>query len=120
MSCPNSMKPHQGLAAEDLSTFGTDPWWLVALKAVFCFAFLMLTVLISIVMERKVVAWFYPKDASGAAAAVWFEAPEAGNGGKVYQLDFEAIQPGQPAPPRRQAAPATPRPASPPAGSGTP
>lgn len=45
------------LAAEDLSMFGTDPWWLVAVKAVFCFAFLMVTVLISIVMERKVVAW---------------------------------------------------------------
>jgi NADH-quinone oxidoreductase subunit H len=45
------------LAAEDLSTFGTDPWWLVAVKAVFCFAFLMLTVLFSIVWERKVVAW---------------------------------------------------------------
>ncbi|GAA2410218.1 NADH-quinone oxidoreductase subunit NuoH [Streptomyces glaucosporus] len=45
------------LAEEDLSMFGTDPWWLIALKAVFCFAFLMLTVLISIVMERKVVAW---------------------------------------------------------------
>ncbi|MFH0242916.1 NADH-quinone oxidoreductase subunit NuoH [Streptomyces sp. HK10] len=45
------------LAEEDLSMFGTDPWWLIGLKAVFCFAFLMLTVLISIVMERKVVAW---------------------------------------------------------------
>lgn len=45
------------LAAEDLSMFGRDPWWLVVIKAVFCFAFLMLTVLISIVMERKVVAW---------------------------------------------------------------
>ncbi|MDT9681644.1 NADH-quinone oxidoreductase subunit NuoH [Streptomyces sp. TRM76323] len=45
------------LAAEDLSMFGRDPWWLVVLKAVFCFAFLMVTVLISIVMERKVVAW---------------------------------------------------------------
>ncbi|KUH35572.1 MULTISPECIES: NADH-quinone oxidoreductase subunit NuoH [Streptomyces] len=45
------------LAAEDLSVFGRDPWWLVAVKAVFCFAFLMVTVLISIVMERKVVAW---------------------------------------------------------------
>ncbi|MFF8385666.1 NADH-quinone oxidoreductase subunit NuoH [Streptomyces kanasensis] len=45
------------LAAEDLSLFGRDPWWLVAVKAVFCFAFLMVTVLISIVMERKVVAW---------------------------------------------------------------
>ncbi|NLU70314.1 NADH-quinone oxidoreductase subunit NuoH [Streptomyces sp. HNM0574] len=45
------------LAAEDLSVFGTDPFWLVALKAVFCFAFLMVVVLLSIVMERKVVAW---------------------------------------------------------------
>ena len=49
------MSPY--LAAEDLSMFGTDPWWLVVIKAVFCFAFLMVTVLISIVMERKVVAW---------------------------------------------------------------
>ncbi len=45
------------LAAEDLSVFGRDPWWLVVIKAVFCFAFLMLTVLFSIVWERKVVAW---------------------------------------------------------------
>jgi NADH-quinone oxidoreductase subunit H len=45
------------LAEEDLSFFGHDPLWLIALKAVFCFAFLMVTVLISIVMERKVVAW---------------------------------------------------------------
>ncbi|MFJ5552620.1 NADH-quinone oxidoreductase subunit NuoH [Streptomyces sp. NPDC093225] len=45
------------LAAEDLSLFGRDPWWLVLLKAVFCFAFLMVTVLVSIVMERKVVGW---------------------------------------------------------------
>ncbi len=37
--------------------FGTDPWWLVVVKAVFCFAFLMVTVLFSIVWERKVVAW---------------------------------------------------------------
>jgi NADH-quinone oxidoreductase subunit H len=49
------MSPY--LAAEDLSMFGRDPWWLVVVKAVFCFAFLMVTVLIAIVMERKVVAW---------------------------------------------------------------
>ncbi|MFJ7013823.1 NADH-quinone oxidoreductase subunit NuoH [Streptomyces albogriseolus] len=49
------MSPY--LAAEDLSMFGRDPWWLIVVKAVFCFAFLMVTVLISIVMERKVVAW---------------------------------------------------------------
>ncbi|MFG2195437.1 NADH-quinone oxidoreductase subunit NuoH [Streptomyces sp. NPDC048639] len=47
----------QMLAAEDLSMFGRDPWWLVVIKAVFCFAFLMVTVLIAIVWERKVVAW---------------------------------------------------------------
>ncbi|MFE1172111.1 NADH-quinone oxidoreductase subunit NuoH [Streptomyces sp. NPDC058773] len=45
------------LAQEDLSMFGRDPWWLVVIKAVFCFVFLMLTVLFSIVWERKVVAW---------------------------------------------------------------
>jgi len=54
--------------------------------------------------ERGVTAWFYPKDASGAAAAVWFRKgapPEA------YLLDFDAIQPPS-ATPRR--APARPRP----------
>ncbi|MDH6126154.1 NADH-quinone oxidoreductase subunit NuoH [Kitasatospora sp. GP82] len=44
-------------AYETLGFFGHDPWWLVLLKAVFCFAFLVLTVLIAIVWERKVVAW---------------------------------------------------------------
>ncbi|GAA3753003.1 NADH-quinone oxidoreductase subunit NuoH [Streptomyces tremellae] len=51
------MTPTTALAAEDLSVFGTDPWWLVVVKAVFCFAFLMVTVLVAIVWERKVVAW---------------------------------------------------------------
>ncbi|MFE1788670.1 NADH-quinone oxidoreductase subunit NuoH [Streptomyces sp. NPDC059525] len=51
-----AQQPHV-LAAEDLSLFGTDVWWLVLVKAVFCFAFLMVTVLFSIVWERKVVAW---------------------------------------------------------------
>ncbi|MBA0054002.1 NADH-quinone oxidoreductase subunit NuoH [Streptomyces sp. AJS327] len=37
--------------------FGTDPFWLIALKAVFCFAFLVVTVLVAIVMERKIVGW---------------------------------------------------------------
>ncbi len=44
-------------AAENLSYFGRDPWWLIVIKAVFAFAFAMLTVLFSIVWERKVVAW---------------------------------------------------------------
>ncbi|MFF2661235.1 NADH-quinone oxidoreductase subunit NuoH [Kitasatospora sp. NPDC058032] len=42
---------------ETLGFFGRDPWWLVLLKAVFCFAFLVGTVLVAIVWERKVVAW---------------------------------------------------------------
>lgn len=66
--------------------------------------------------ERDVVAWFYPKDASGAAAAVWFKS---GDAGEVYQLDFDAIQPPQAGQPRRPAAPG-PRPTPTPAGSGTP
>ncbi|MEV5509804.1 NADH-quinone oxidoreductase subunit NuoH [Streptomyces orinoci] len=45
------------LSMEDLSMFGRDPWWLVALKAVFCFAFVMVTVLVSIVFERKIIGW---------------------------------------------------------------
>ena len=44
-------------AYENLGLFGRDPWWLVLLKAVFVFAFLVGTVLIAIVWERKVVAW---------------------------------------------------------------
>ncbi len=47
----------QGLAAQNLGVFGRDPWWLIIIKAIFCFAFAMLTVLFSIVWERKVVAW---------------------------------------------------------------
>lgn len=43
--------------------------------------------------ERGVVAWFYPKDESGAAAGVWFEKKPGGL--VVYELDFEAIRPGQ-------------------------
>jgi len=46
--------------------------------------------------ERGVIAWFYPKDESGAAAGVWFEKKPGGL--VVYELDFEAIQPGQPHP----------------------
>jgi tetratricopeptide (TPR) repeat protein len=47
--------------------------------------------------ERGVTAWFYPKDASGAAAAVWFQKKAAQSGmAEVYLLDFDAIQPPQP------------------------
>ncbi len=57
--------------------------------------------------SRGVVAWFYPKDAAGSAAAVWFAksaGPPPAPALKVYQLDFEAVQAkpqGQPAAPAR-------------------
>lgn len=38
-----------------MSTLGTDPWWLIIAKAVAVFAFLVLTVLFAIVIERKVL-----------------------------------------------------------------
>ncbi|CAJ59704.1 MULTISPECIES: NADH-quinone oxidoreductase subunit NuoH [Frankia] len=40
----------------DLSGFGDDPFWLILLKGVAVFAFLLLMTLFSIVFERKVVA----------------------------------------------------------------
>ena len=39
----------------DLSVFGRDPWWLILIKAVAVFAFLLLTVLVAILLERKVL-----------------------------------------------------------------
>ena len=73
--------------------------------------------------ERGVTAWFYPKDASGAAAAVWFRKGDSTT--EAYQLDFDALQPpaaASPATPRRPAPRprATPPLDSPPAGSPTP
>ena len=44
--------------------------------------------------ERGVTAWFYPKDASGAAAAVWFH--RSGDAIVAYEVDFEALQPPPP------------------------
>lgn len=44
-------------AATDLSMFGHDPWWLVVAKALGIFVFLVLTVLLAIYGERKVLAW---------------------------------------------------------------
>ncbi len=41
---------HPGLEA-----FGHDPWWLILIKAVAVFAFLLLTVLVAILVERKVL-----------------------------------------------------------------
>jgi NADH-quinone oxidoreductase subunit H len=57
MTAPFAASAQLAATTENLSFFGTDPWWLIAIKAVFCFAFAMLTVLFSIVWERKVVAW---------------------------------------------------------------
>ncbi len=43
-------------AADDLSAFGQDPWWLVAIKAVLIFLLLVLLTLFNIWFERRVVA----------------------------------------------------------------
>ncbi|HEX6877647.1 MAG TPA: NADH-quinone oxidoreductase subunit NuoH [Nocardioidaceae bacterium] len=42
-------------AAEDLSPFGHDPWWLVIIKAVLIFLILVLLTLFNIWFERRVV-----------------------------------------------------------------
>ncbi|MCD4533485.1 NADH-quinone oxidoreductase subunit NuoH [Nocardioides sp. cx-169] len=44
------------LAAEDLSAFGRDPWWLVIVKAVLIFVVLVVLTLFLIWFERRVVA----------------------------------------------------------------
>ncbi|MBQ7806755.1 NADH-quinone oxidoreductase subunit H, partial [Rhodococcus sp. (in: high G+C Gram-positive bacteria)] len=43
-------------APVDLSAFGHDPWWLVIGKALAIFVFLVLTPLVAIYAERKVMA----------------------------------------------------------------
>ncbi len=43
------------LAADDLSAFGQDPWWLVIVKAVLIFLVLVLLTLFNIWFERRVV-----------------------------------------------------------------
>src|SRR5680860_1344049 len=44
------------LAADDLSAFGQDPWWLVLIKALIIFVLLVLLTLFNIWFERRVVA----------------------------------------------------------------
>ena len=59
--------------------------------------------------DRGVVGWFYPKDTSGAGAAVWFH--KEGGRATVYLLDFNALDPrspAEPAPPPVPAGPARP------------
>ena len=41
----------------DLSAFGHDPWWLILVKSVGIFVFLLSIPLLGVVIERKVVAW---------------------------------------------------------------
>jgi NADH-quinone oxidoreductase subunit H len=43
-------------AADDLSAFGQDPWWLILIKAVLIFLILVLLTLFNIWWERRVVA----------------------------------------------------------------
>jgi hypothetical protein len=47
--------------------------------------------------ERGVTGWFYPKDTTGAAAAVWFH--KEGGRTLVYLLDYDALAPAGPEPP---------------------
>ncbi len=42
--------------------------------------------------QRGLIAWFYPRDASGGAAAVWFKRVD-GHPGAVFQTDFDAVDP---------------------------
>ena len=44
------------IAADDLSVFGQDPWWLVLIKSVLIFLVLVLLTLFNIWFERRVVA----------------------------------------------------------------
>ncbi|MGK2880903.1 MAG: NADH-quinone oxidoreductase subunit NuoH [Mycobacterium sp.] len=39
----------------DVSSFGRDPWWLIIAKSLTVFVFLLLTVLVAILVERKVL-----------------------------------------------------------------
>jgi NADH:ubiquinone oxidoreductase subunit H len=41
----------------DPTLFGHDPWWLVLAKALFIFVFLMLSLLVAILIERKLLGW---------------------------------------------------------------
>jgi NADH-quinone oxidoreductase subunit H len=41
----------------DPTLFGHDPWWLIVIKAVGIFAFLMLSLLVAILLERKILGY---------------------------------------------------------------
>ncbi len=40
-----------------LAAFGLDPWWLILAKSLVIFVFLLLTTVVAIYVERKVMAW---------------------------------------------------------------
>ena len=46
---------YPGATYPDPAVFGLDPWWLIAVKAVAVLAFLLLTVLVAILAERKIL-----------------------------------------------------------------
>jgi NADH-quinone oxidoreductase subunit H len=48
--------PTVPLAADDLSAFGQDPWWVIVIKVVLAFVILMVFTLFNIWFERRVVA----------------------------------------------------------------
>jgi NADH-quinone oxidoreductase subunit H len=50
------MAPTTSLATDDLSAFGTDPWWVIIIKVVLAFVILLLMTLFIIWLERRVVA----------------------------------------------------------------
>lgn len=41
----------------DMSAFGHDPWWLVVVKCIAIFIFLLLIPMLGVYAERKIVAW---------------------------------------------------------------
>ncbi|MCI0687390.1 MAG: NADH-quinone oxidoreductase subunit NuoH [Sporichthyaceae bacterium] len=54
---PGAPAPAQEPVQPDLSAFGSDPWWLILLKAVVIFAMLVVIVLLTIWGERRIVAF---------------------------------------------------------------
>src|SRR5688572_9851147 len=44
-----------GMKYPDLGSFGRDPWWLMLVKCLLIFVFLVLTVLVAILAERKIL-----------------------------------------------------------------
>ena len=52
---PTSLIPPASSTYPDPAVFGHDPWWLMVAKAVAVFAFLLLTVLVAILVERKLL-----------------------------------------------------------------